>query len=173
VTAPVIAIDPGPTESALVVWNGVAPNLLRYAPNEEIIALLSTWKVSESPCVIEQIASYGMAVGAEVFETCVWSGRFMEAYGADRVHRLTRGQVKMHLCNSMRAKDSNVRQALIDRFGKPGTKKHPGLLLGVSGDLWAALAVAVTWWDTNASAQVPKRVGPICQPLADKTEASA
>jgi hypothetical protein len=89
-------------------------------------------------------------VGAEVFETCVWIGRFMEAYGAEHVHRITRGQIKTHLCHSMRAKDANIRQALIDRFGKPGTKRYPGALYGVSGDLWAALAVAVTWWDRNA-----------------------
>jgi hypothetical protein len=78
----VIAIDPGPTESALVVWNGVAPSLLRYAANEEILALLRVLSESESPCVIEQIACYGMPVGAEVFETVYWSGRFAEAYGA-------------------------------------------------------------------------------------------
>ncbi len=156
VITPIIAIDPGPDLSALVVWNGTAPSLLRYAPNEEILALLRTWKASQSTCVIERIASYGMAVGEEVFETVYWSGRFAEAYGADRVHRITRGQVKMHLCHSMRARDGNIRQALIDRFGKPGTKKHPGPLLSVSGDLWAALAVAVTWWDTNCESGTPE-----------------
>lgn len=145
----VIAIDPGPEKSAVVIWNGTAPSLLRYAANQEILALLRTWAASGSPCIIEKIASYGMAVGEEVFETVYWSGRFAEAYGAERVHRITRGQVKMHLCHSMRAKDGNIRQALIDRFGKPGTKKAPGALFGVSGDLWAALAVGVTWLDTS------------------------
>lgn len=81
----VVGIDPGPTESALVVFDGTGVQALRYAPNEEILALLRTLKESDSPCVIEQIASYGMPVGAEVFETCVWTGRFMEAYGAERV----------------------------------------------------------------------------------------
>ena len=152
---PVIAIDPGPTESALVMWNGSTINLLRYARNDEIRKLLGTWSPTESPCVIEQIASYGMAVGAEVFETCVWTGRFMEAYGADRVHRIPRLAVKQHLCHDSRAKDTNIRQALIDRFGEPGRKKAPGALFGVSGELWAALAVAVTWWDT--ARKVPKR----------------
>jgi hypothetical protein len=64
-----------------------------------------------------------MPVGAEVFETIYWSGRFAEAYGVEHDARITRIDVKMHLCHSPRAKDGNVRQALIDRFGKPGTKK--------------------------------------------------
>jgi hypothetical protein len=145
----VIAIDPGPTESALVVWDGAEVQELHYAPNDEILARLQTLRASDSPCVIEMIASYGMSVGAEVFETCVWSGRFMEAYGAERVHRIPRLKVKLHLCHDSRAKDSNIRAALIDRFGKPGTKRNPGALYGVSGDLWASLAVAVTWWDVN------------------------
>lgn len=93
------------------------------------------------------IASYGMAVGAEVFETCVWIGRFMQAHPDLNMHRIKRGDVKMHLCHSMRAKDANIRQALIDRLGAPGTKKNPGKTYGVSGDVWAALAVAVTYHD--------------------------
>jgi hypothetical protein len=145
----VIAIDPGPAESALMVWDGAAVQERQYAPNNEILALLRSLRPSERPCVIEMIASFGMPVGVEIFESCVWIGRFMEAYGADLVHRITRGQIKMHLCNSMRAKDTNIRQALIDRFGKPGTKKNPGALYGVSGDLWSSLAVAVTWFDLN------------------------
>jgi hypothetical protein len=42
----------------------------------------------------------------------------------------------------MRAKDANIRQALIDKLGAVGTKKAPGPLYGISGHLWAALAVA-------------------------------
>jgi hypothetical protein len=64
-----------------------------------------------------------------------------------------RATVKAHLCRSAKAKDSNVRQALIDLFGGKenaiGTKKTPGPLYGISGDVWAALAVAVTWYDAN------------------------
>ena len=144
----IFAIDPGPTHSALVAWNGAIVQVARYEPNAAILELLRTWAAqSESPLAIEQVASYGMPVGAEVFDTVYWSGRFAEAYGAERVTRIPRLTVKMHLCHDSRAKDGNIRQALIDRFGKPGTKRAPGILYGVSGDLWAALALAVTFHD--------------------------
>jgi len=145
----VIAIDPGPEYSALVGWNGSAITHKQYATNTEILTILRELSPAADPLIIEQICCYGMPAGAETFETCFWSGRFAEAYGADRVQRVPRLQVKLHLCHDSRAKDANIRQALIDRFGKPGTKKQPGLLYGVSGDLWAALALAVTWWDSN------------------------
>jgi hypothetical protein len=77
----------------------------------------------------------------------VWTGRFIERwrdYAAmgDPI-RIPRGEIKVHLCRSTKAKDANVRQALIDRFGAPGTKKAPGVLFGVTSHCWAALAVAV------------------------------
>jgi len=102
--------------------------------------------------VIEQIAAMGMAVGAEVFETCFWSGRFAEAWGGS-FERLKRHEIKMHLCGNMRAKDANIRVALMDRFGgsqSVGKKKTPGPLYGIAGDQWSALAVAVTWFDAHA-----------------------
>ena len=53
----------------------------------------------------------------------------------------------MALCKNNRAKDKNIRQALIDRFGPGkaaiGTKKAPGPLYGLKSHLWSALAVAV------------------------------
>jgi hypothetical protein len=115
--------------------------------------------------VIEQIASFGMAVGAEVFETVFWTGRFYEAWpGASTRHRLPRSAVKMHLCQTMRAKDSNIRQALADRFGGSGawgTKKAKGPLWGVTGHALAALAVAVTWHDQHAQASPSQGFGPL------------
>jgi hypothetical protein len=102
---------------------------------------------------IEMIASYGMPVGREVFETCVWIGRFQQALESPGTAELVyRKDVKLHLCGSPRAKDGNVRQALIDLFpatggGKTpqiGTKKQPGPLYGMSSHAWAALGVAIT-----------------------------
>jgi hypothetical protein len=97
---------------------------------------------------VEMIASYGMPVGAEVFQTCVWIGRFLEC-GAATEQLVYRKEVKMHLCGTTRANDGNVRQALLDLYGGKeralGRKATPGPLYGISGDEWAALGVAVTY----------------------------
>jgi len=88
-----------------------------------------------------------------VFQTCVEIGRFREAAarhtGDENIQFVFRKDVKMHLCQSMRAKDGNIRQALLDRFGPVGTKKTPGPLFGVKSHVWAALAVAVTASETK------------------------
>jgi len=61
---------------------------------------------------------------------------------------LPRRAVKLALCGDSRAKDANIRQALIDRFGGSaaiGRKTAPGPLYGISRDVWSALAIAVTF----------------------------
>ena len=79
------------------------------------------------------VASYGMAVGQTVFETCVWIGRFIQQvdYIGKKYNYIYRKDEKMNICHSMKAKDSNIRQALIDRFGEVGTKKNPRLVLWI------------------------------------------
>lgn len=145
------AIDPGPVKSGwCILLHG------------EVIAS-DVWengriaRFIEGGCcdllAVEMIASYGMPVGKEVFETCVWIGRFIQAWGESKPVKLVyRKDVKIHLCGSMKAKDANIRQALLDMFpatggGKTpqvGTKGKPGPLYGVSTHVWPALAVAVT-----------------------------
>jgi hypothetical protein len=143
----VIGVDPGPEQSAFVEFDGRSIYRHGILPNAELEAH-ELWREPHIFC--EMIASYGMAVGASVFETCVWIGRFMaEAFSSSGrdLHRVFRKDVKLHLCNSMRAKDGNVRQALLDRLGPQGTKKAPGPTYGVRSHEWAALAVAVYGWD--------------------------
>jgi hypothetical protein len=160
-----LAVDPGTTRSAWV--NVVGDVLLGFGilPNEQ---LLTWFRVLDHPVeggvdqvVIEKIESFGMAVGAEIFETVFWSGRFAEAADPMPVDRIGRRAVKLHLCGDARAKDSNIRQALIDRYGGVGGKQSaiglkasPGPLYGVSKDVWAALAVACTWADQRAAGEV-------------------
>jgi hypothetical protein len=99
---------------------------------------------------IEGIASYGMPVGAETFDTCVWIGRFWQASQTPHSHKqlIYRMNVKDHLCHSRRATDANVRQALIDRFGGSPAIKKGGALYGIHKDVWSALAVGVVAYDT-------------------------
>ena len=147
-----LAIDPGPVQSAWVLMGGYRPVGFGIEDNEEV-RRLSVDGVHPDEVVIEMIASYGMAVGAEVFETCVWIGRFTEIFMNDIEGReiptahLYRKDVKMNLCHSMKANDSNIRQALIDRFGVVGTKIAPGHFYGFKKDIWAAYAVGVTYLD--------------------------
>lgn len=153
-----LAIDPGYTHSAWVEYDAGRPVDFDIAPNHELLGVIQA--TSADQLAIESVASYGMAVGAEVFETCVWSGRFIQQWlGAGRdestLRRVYRREVKLHLCGSMRAKDPNVRAALIDRYGPGknkaiGLKASPGPLYGIKADVWAALAVAVTAMETSA-----------------------
>lgn len=149
-----IGIDPGPKYTAIVELRDGEVIDAQKLDNDEVLHRLqhyySRWvaRCNQFCFTCEMIASYGMAVGAEVFETCVWIGRFLQVVDGNmnRVNRIT---VKTHLCHSAKAKDPNVRQALIDRLGPQGTKKKPGPTYGVSGDMWAALAVAVWTMDND------------------------
>lgn len=151
----IFAIDPGPTESAVVIYDDYEKIILRKdkLPNEDVLVLIANkanHPLDLTIFAIEMIASFGMAVGKEVFETCVWIGRFVQqAQPLIKARLVYRTEVKMHLCHSVRAKDANIRQALIDKLGAPGTKKNPGKTYGVAGDCWSALAVAVTAAETR------------------------
>ena len=151
-----LAIDPGTVQSGYVVWDNVAHRVLSSGieQNERLLESLTTAMVDS--LAIEMIKGMGMAVGQEVFETCTWIGKFEDRW--DRNHaregrvRISRHDVKMYLCGSARATDSNIRVALIDKFEptgggsvpQVGTKKQPGPLFGISSHRWSALAVAVT-----------------------------
>lgn len=151
----VLGIDPGPTASAWCAVEDGKPMRWGKEPNEAVIQRLKGDNFGIEWLVIEKIACYGMAVGEEVFETVYFSGRFAQVWG-EKVARVTRKEVALHLCQSARAGDANVRCALIDRFGGKekaiGKKANPGPLYGISGDVWSALAVALTWQDTAGHA---------------------
>ncbi len=142
-----LAIDPGTTESG---WCELLDGKLVNSGTSENAALVANLGVfPRRTVIIEMVACYGMAVGKETFETCVWIGRFLEAAGG--AHRMYRLDVKTHLCHSARAKDTNVWQAILDRYGGKekavGNKKKPGPLYGVKSHARAALALGLAWMD--------------------------
>lgn len=155
----ILAIDPGNTFSgyALIEVGTCRPLEIGKIPNDEVLSLIAT--TNHDRLAIEMIASYGMAVGREVFDTCVWIGRFVQRHVDDGPlvdHQLVyRQAVKLHICHTSKAKDSNITQALIDRFayGQPnrgkGTKAEPGWFYGFAADIWQAFALAVYTNDTQ------------------------
>lgn len=147
----ILAIDPGTTQSGWVNYCGgdlfgcgVMPNveLLRHIREDDWADVVA----------IEMVASYGMPVGAEVFRTVWWTGRFADAWAQKTGNlpmEIFRKDVKLHLCGTPRAKDANIRQAVIDLYGGSkevavGRKATPGPLYGVTSHAWPALAVAIT-----------------------------
>lgn len=149
----ILALDPGTTHTGWVIYEAGQVCRSGVSENAEILEMLDKEIPGNYPLAIEMIASYGMAVGKEVFETCLWIGRFMQFAGPWRVRLIYRKDVKLHLCASPRAKDANIRQAIIDRFGGKaeaiGTVKKQGPLYGVKSHAWAALAVALTASETK------------------------
>ena len=155
----IVAIDPGNIESAVCMMDAETYVPVEHfkAQNREVVEFLKTSVKPDETVVIERVASYGMAVGKEVFDTCMWIGYFAavaEIIGKpDRVHYIYRQEEKLCLCNDSRAKDQNIRRALIDRFAchdlknGRGTIKHPDFFYGFSADQWAAFAVGCTYLD--------------------------
>jgi hypothetical protein len=145
-----LAIDPGTAMSAWVHLDDAGAIIGHDIwPNEQLVDCLRALpRQAPLTVVIEKVEHMGQLVGGEVFETVYWAGRFAEAAHPLRVGRLGRRAVKLALCGSTRTNDSDIRAALIKRFGGDtaiGTKFNPGPLYGIVYDKWAALGVAVTW----------------------------
>lgn len=153
----ILSIDPGNIESAYCVIDKTNYKPIEFGKikneelREKLLGDLRYYPIESF--AIEMIASYGMAVGKEVFETCVWIGRFIESFKCPFTYYIYRRDEKMNLCGSMKAKDTNIRQALIDRFAEfdfkngKGTKAKKDFFYGFSKDVWAAYAVGITWLD--------------------------
>lgn len=156
----VLAIDPGPRKSAYCFVENGWPHAGDICGNEELKWRNASEDQSAVTLVIERMACFGMPVGQEVFDTVFNYGRLVESWesrGGSWAF-LTRGEVKMHICKSMRAKDANIRQALLDRFGGKekaiGKKKNPGPLYGFRADMWSALAIGLTYCDICSSQKI-------------------
>ena len=146
-----LAIDPGNVQSAWVLFD--------YGMIADFAITLNADMPDHfdylEHVAIEYMKPRGMPTAKEEMDTMFWAGRIVQAIcGYDDipwtpVHRM---DVKLHLCGNARAKDKNVMQALKDRYGGngcKGTKKNPGPLYGFHDDLWAALAVGLTFLDTR------------------------
>jgi hypothetical protein len=126
----ILAIDPGTFESGWCVYNTDTSRIEKDPAtgeekqvgkdkNEDVLEkvnLFNDW-YDDGMVVVEMVASYGMPVGKEVFETVFWLGRFcQEARAFERVYRK---DIIRHINRSTKGKDPTIRQALMDmnRFG--------------------------------------------------------
>lgn len=152
-----IAIDPGPKMSACVLMRGMVVTDFDFRPNDEIAESLDFGIQGSPTLIVEAMVNYGMPAGDDIRETLIWMGRFQQANGG-QMERITNSRIRAQICKSMKAKDSHIRQALIDRYGgqavaigrKPKNKKDkstPGPLYGMKQNQhhWSALAVGVAW----------------------------
>ena len=158
----ILAVDPGTNQSALVSYEVDLCSVDRgkfigalTMPNDKLLVELRTLGeqvrqrgAREIKLVIEKPVSYGMPVGAEIFDTCIWIGRFIQVWPRV-VDLIGRKSAVREICQDPRGRDTNVRAGLIEFFGGKdvacGTKDVCGPLHDVHGDEWAALAVAVGW----------------------------
>lgn len=139
-----LAIDPGTVQSGWCTFQYGRVLASGVLSNAEILLDLKAGHAADI-LAIEMVASYGMPVGKEVFETVRWIGRFQQAWrDPEAVKLIYRRDVKLYLCGNMRAKDPHVWQALIDKLGPVGNKAAPGPLYGVKSHARSAVAVAVT-----------------------------
>lgn len=162
----ILAIDPGPDESAAVWLDGRYVQLAVLEDNDTIRERLRQEQRSVA-CVIEYTPPYTLQSGSgrsyvprQLLDTAVETGRFIETWaatGRTSVHLLSRSVIKKHLLGRTSGTDADVRAAILDWYGvrsnreAKGTKGQPGPLYGVKADMWAALAVAIVYQEILAS----------------------
>lgn len=155
----IIAVDPGSERSAWVIFDTVSMLPVRHGIDDNGV-LVSALPGFVDAMVIEWMQPRGMPTSAQEYETLFWIGRFVQHVVESPhdvvVDRLSRLRVKQHICGRNSANDSNIIAALIDRYGGTGgraaavgVKARPGPLYGVSRDVWQALALAITYWETR------------------------
>ena len=157
----VLALDPGNVQTGWVIIDKdtLRPLAFDKTENRELARMMKE-ELAYDEFVSERVRSYGMVVGREVFLTCEWTGRFAQIAldrGAPAAY-VYRKDEKLHICMDSRAKDANLRRALIERFAEKdlkngkGTKKDPDWFYGFHGnDIWAAYCVAITFAEKGPS----------------------
>lgn len=161
---PIMAIDPGTTSSAYIIWDGSKVLDKGYLTNCHMLSRIVKFQhesimdrsmdaamghykipVTFPEVYIESIVSYGMPLGQETIDTCVWIGRFHIVANTNLINRK---QIKIHHCGTTRAKDKNIRQTLVDKYGPVSTKANPNPVHGgdykdkMKDHLWSAFALA-------------------------------
>ena len=171
-----LCIDPGPVKSGWVFLANGIPDDFGWHDNETMQQSIRMWEYDQ--LLIEDVSHMGMAVGRDVFETVRWSGRFdpnctakfidrkkiklalcgnprakdphirqaiIDRYGGDSV---AIGAKKCPACKG-KGWRGRGRPECTECAGS-GWEAPPGVLHGISGHSWSALAVGLTYLDMEA-----------------------
>lgn len=151
----IISLDVGTTQSGFCIGNSETcePKYFGKIDNEELVKIVKSFDYDV--LVYEEFQSYGTQMGISTITSITWNGRFIQI-AKDRgkqVFPVYRREVKMNLCNSVKANDANVRSALISRFAKfdfkngKGTKEHKDWFFGFKADIWSSYGIFITYLD--------------------------
>lgn len=136
-----LSIDPGDQKSGYVFYDSDSLRPIDGGfgkiPNAEIFGLidreiLSANKEERIPVVVCEFPQpRGQLMSWQLIDTVEMIGRFKQhgiAFGSPffQFHKIDRAHVKSHVCAGVqRPKDSNVRQALVDKFGGESATSGP------------------------------------------------
>ncbi|MCE5247922.1 hypothetical protein LLG88_13495 [bacterium] len=158
----IVGVDPGPETSGYVVWDHAEPKVLESGTaikNDVLLRAIlpRSLRLQQQHALvilaIERAQALGRPAGRALLDTVFFSGQVAEYWrlaGGRDPFLVEFGDVSRYFCHSRHAKESYIRQTLLDRFGAPGTKKKPGAFYGVHGHAWSALALAVAVADSVA-----------------------
>jgi len=164
----VLSLDPGNIESAFILWDGDKEIMLNKdkIPNIELKSKLFELTKQVEIVLIEYISSYHMPVGQSIFDVACWCGIFKEiceSYDV-KVKFVFRPSIKMHHAHALRkVNDAVINSILREKYGEDNTIKKPNKVYWnvfvekakgnkyMSGDLWAAFALATYWTEPSES----------------------
>lgn len=134
-----LCIDPGLMHSAAVVvevheltaappW-GIEPVSFNLMPNEELVRALRVRGCGVYGAMVVEVMAGFMPRGDDELATCRWTGRFIEAYLANRdlgdslPYEVKRQTAKAAVLGTVIGRDTKVRKALIDAYGGEAARK--------------------------------------------------
>lgn len=178
-----LAVDPGTTQSACALMddkyrllacdkvnNADILDIIRYTPNVGAVVIEDMEPRYQAG---KTSTAAGAVVGMTTYTTLKWMGKFAltaEQCGIPVAWIYRRDERKTLVPNKKnklpplpedapKHADGQIRAALVARFAQHdkkngrGTKANRDVFYGVSGDMWQAIAVGVTWLDMTQKAR--------------------
>jgi len=146
----IAAFDPGPKRTGMSIWDGDRVIFHDTVPNDALLDSLRKPGSGIPPraiVAVERLHPYGCRVGPETFQTIEFFGAICECLKDFDMVRVYRREVKSHWLGKASGNDADIRRAMYERFGEPGTKKDPGFLYGIKPDALQSLALGIAVHD--------------------------